>query len=59
MGKKYYILMLFIFCASVLHGQVLMSILFGDKLNSDGLEFGLDTGANWSFFHVCLLQQLL
>ena len=48
MGKKYYMLMLFVLCAGVLHGQVLMSILFGDKLNTDGLEFGLDTGANWS-----------
>ena len=28
--------------------QVLLSILFGDKLNSDGLEFGLEGGFNWS-----------
>lgn len=28
--------------------QVLISLLFGDKLNSDGLEFGLETGVNWS-----------
>lgn len=28
--------------------QVLLSILFGDKLNSDGLEFGLEGGVNWS-----------
>lgn len=48
MGKKYPILIFFLLCAAMLHGQVLMSILFGDKLNSDGLEFGLDTGANWS-----------
>ena len=30
------------------HSQVLLSILFGDKLNSDGLEFGLEGGFNWS-----------
>lgn len=28
--------------------QVLLSILFGDKLNSDGLEFGLEGGFNFS-----------
>jgi hypothetical protein len=30
------------------HSQVLLSLLFGDKLNSDGLEFGLEGGYNWS-----------
>jgi hypothetical protein len=29
-------------------GQVILSILFGDKLNSDGLEFGLSAGFNRS-----------
>jgi len=28
--------------------QVLISLLLGDKLNSDGLEFGLEGGFNWS-----------
>lgn len=28
--------------------QVLLSVLFGDKLNSEGLEFGLEGGFNWS-----------
>ena len=28
--------------------QVLISLLFGDKLNSDGLEFGLEGGVNFS-----------
>ena len=28
--------------------QVLISLLLGDKLNSDKIEFGLDTGFNWS-----------
>ncbi len=30
------------------NSQVLISILLGDKLNSDGLEFGLEGGFNWS-----------
>lgn len=30
------------------NSQVLLSLLFGDKLNADGLEFGLEGGANWS-----------
>ena len=29
-------------------GQVLISLLFGDKLNSETLKFGLDGGANFS-----------
>jgi hypothetical protein len=29
-------------------GQILISLLLGDKLNSDKLEFGLDGGLNWS-----------
>lgn len=30
------------------HSQILLSLIFGDKLNSDGLEFGLEGGFNWS-----------
>lgn len=30
------------------HSQILLSLVFGDKLNSDGLEFGLEGGFNWS-----------
>ena len=30
------------------HSQVLLSVIFGDKLNSEGLEFGLEGGFNWS-----------
>lgn len=30
------------------HSQVLLSLIFGDKLNSDGLEFGLEGGFNFS-----------
>ena len=28
--------------------QILISLLLGDKLNSDGLEFGLEGGINWT-----------
>lgn len=28
--------------------QILISILLGDKLNSDGLEFGIEGGVNWT-----------
>jgi hypothetical protein len=28
--------------------QVIISLIFGDKLNSDKIEFGLDGGINWS-----------
>jgi len=30
------------------YSQVLITLLLGDKLNSDGLEFGLEGGVNWS-----------
>jgi hypothetical protein len=30
------------------NSQVLISLLFGDKLNSEKLKFGLDGGVNWS-----------
>ena len=30
------------------HSQVIISLIFGDKLNSDKIEFGLDGGLNWS-----------
>lgn len=32
----------------IMHSQILLTVLFGDKLNSDGLEFGLEGGFNWS-----------
>ena len=33
------------------HSQVIISLIFGDKLNSDKIEFGLDGGVNWSTLH--------
>jgi hypothetical protein len=34
--------------------QVLISLIFGDKLNSPNVEFGLDGGANWG--HIANLE---
>ena len=42
------VFLLFFGLASVAHSQVLISLLLGDKLNSDKIEFGLDSGFNWS-----------
>ena len=39
-------LMLF---AVTAQSQILITLLLGDKLNSDKLEFGLEGGVNWSF----------
>jgi len=39
---------LFISLSYAANSQVLISLLLGDKLNSDKLKFGLDGGANWS-----------
>jgi hypothetical protein len=38
--------LIFCFCLTILsgHGQVLISLVFGDKLNSGNIEFGLDGG---------------
>lgn len=47
--KKYIIIILIILLSShLLEGQVLISLLLGDKLNSDKLKFGLDGGVNFS-----------
>lgn len=46
--KKFFILLSFLFIASSLQSQVLISLLLGDKLNSEGLEFGLEGGINWT-----------
>lgn len=41
-------LIIFLLVSSLSQSQVLLSLIFGDKLNSDGLEFGLDGGVNYS-----------
>ena len=46
---KKLLLIIFILIASITaQSQVLISILLGDKLNSEGLEFGLEGGLNWT-----------
>ena len=44
--KKLILLFFFILTLSAAQGQILISLLFGDKLNSDKIEFGLDGGLN-------------
>lgn len=46
--KRYILIIGFILLGYQMNSQVLISILLGDKLNSEGLEFGLETGVNWS-----------
>ena len=48
MLKKTYLILLLFFIGTTAQSQVLMSLIFGDKLNSEGLEFGLDGGYNFS-----------
>ncbi|TDW51896.1 outer membrane protein with beta-barrel domain [Flavobacterium sp. 270] len=45
---KKILLLLMLFCITQAHSQVLISLIFGDKLNSPFLEFGLEGGANFS-----------
>lgn len=46
--KKILLIVFTIFCISSAQSQVLISLIFGDKLNSEFLEFGLEGGANFS-----------
>ena len=46
--KKYFVIISFLFFGLTSQSQVLISLLLGDKLNSDKLEFGLEGGLNWS-----------
>ncbi|MBF4491314.1 PorT family protein [Flavobacterium sp. JLP] len=46
--KKGLLLSIVFFCIAPVHSQVLISLIFGDKLNSPFLEFGLEGGANFS-----------
>lgn len=46
---KKLILVLFVMAsAQVSHSQIIISLIFGDKLNTDAIEFGLDGGLNIS-----------
>jgi hypothetical protein len=42
--KQLIAMMTLMLVAQVMQGQVLISLLFGDKLNSPTLKFGLDGG---------------
>lgn len=46
--KKVLFLITAFFCISSAQSQVLISLIFGDKLNSEFLEFGLEGGVNFS-----------
>lgn len=46
--KKGLLLLIALFCIAPARSQVLISLIFGDKLNSPFLEFGLDGGVNFS-----------
>ena len=52
--KKSIFILLISLCAYQAHSQVLISLLLGDKLNSEKVEFGLEGGANFS--HISGLQ---
>ncbi len=46
--KKLFSIFALLFIISTAQSQVLITLLLGDKLNSDGLEFGLEGGVNWT-----------
>jgi hypothetical protein len=46
--KKVFNVCVFCLCVSQVNSQVIIALLFGDKLNSDKLEFGLAGGVNLS-----------
>lgn len=46
--KKYLLLGIFSIILMTAQSQILITLLLGDKLNSDGLEFGLEGGLNWT-----------
>ena len=46
--KKYLLIAIFLFAGAAAQSQILITLLLGDKLNSDDLEFGLEGGINWT-----------
>jgi len=46
--KKFLLVATLLFCIQSVNSQVLISLIFGDKLNSPKIEFGLEGGANFS-----------
>lgn len=51
MKKSLALITMFLLIGNMAKSQILISLLLGDKLNSDKLEFGLDGGASWSNIH--------
>src|SRR5215471_614597 len=47
-GKKFLIIAMLFTCSLQVNSQVLIALLFGEKLNSGGLEFGLTGGLSVS-----------
>ncbi|MCL6258331.1 PorT family protein [Aquiflexum sp. TKW24L] len=48
---KIILLLLFLTVSGTIKAQVLISLLFGDKLNTEKIEFGLTGGMNRSYFN--------
>jgi hypothetical protein len=46
--RRISLILVLLMSSQLAHSQVLITLLFGDKLNSDNIEFGLDGGFNWS-----------
>lgn len=47
-NKYFYFFLILLFNVWCGYSQVLIAAVFGDKLNSPDLEFGLEGGYNWS-----------
>lgn len=46
--KKYLLVIVLLVAGMAAQSQILITLLLGDKLNSEGLEFGLEGGLNWT-----------
>ncbi|MGE5798593.1 MAG: porin family protein [Ignavibacteria bacterium] len=46
--KTYLLIPAFLFCSMTVNAQVLISLIFGDELNTGAIEFGLDGGINFT-----------
>jgi hypothetical protein len=46
--KKIIVIIALVLVGFTVRSQILISLLLGDKLNSDKLEFGIEGGLNWS-----------
>jgi Outer membrane protein beta-barrel domain len=46
--KTFLVAISFLFCTTNSNAQVLISLIFGDELNTGNIEFGLDGGLNWT-----------